>query len=67
MLLFISKFIRIIKIDFIPSTCYAYQWLSPNLPHSCDCRDVCKFPPKSISNIRVDNPHTTFYFTRITQ
>ena len=46
MLLFISKFIRIIKKDFIPNTCYAYQWLPHSLPHLCDCSDVCKFPPK---------------------
>ena len=42
MLLFISKFIRIIKNDFIPKTCYAYQWL----PHSCDCPIICKYKPK---------------------
>ena len=46
MLLFISKIVRIIKKEFIPTTCYAYQWLPYSLPHSCDCSDVCKFPPK---------------------
>ena len=53
MLLFISKIVRIIKKEFIPTTCYAYQWLPHSLPHSCDCSVFCKFPPKGNTPIPI--------------
>ena len=60
MLLFISKIVRIIKKEIFPTTCYAYQWLPYSLPHSCDCSDVCKFPPKGNNHIPI-----TIYKTNI--
>ena len=50
MLLFISKFIRIIKNDTIPKPCYAYRWLPHSINKICECSDVCKFPPKGNNN-----------------
>ena len=46
MSLYISKIIRTLSKDRIPSTCYAYQWFPQSLTQVCDCKVFCKFPPK---------------------
>ncbi len=47
MLLFVSKFMRIITKDKKnPAYCYAYRWLPHTIHYSCDCFGFCKFGPK---------------------
>ena len=58
MLLFISKFVRIIKKDIIPTTCYAYQLLPYSLPYYCDCDVICKFSSKGKTHILISDYNT---------
>lgn len=46
MRLILSKIIRTLKNERIPSTCYASQWMPKSSLEICDCQTFCKFPPK---------------------
>ena len=46
MRLIVSRIIRLLKNDIVPSNCYYYQYLPFSLDEKCDCEIFCKFPPK---------------------
>ena len=46
MRLLISKIIRMYKKEQMPYSCYASQHLPYSLQDKCDCKKICKFPPR---------------------